>query len=257
MKVVILAGGKGTRIAEESINKPKPLVTIGSQPIIWHIMKHYSYYGFNDFIICCGYKGHLIKEYFMNYCAFNSDLTIDLKKNSLSIKNKILESWKINLVDTGDETMTGGRILRLKKILKDEENFLLTYGDGLSNVNIKKLLSSHKKGNKLATITVVNPKGRYGIIDIKNGNLVDSFIEKPTESKSWINGGFFVFNREVFDFLKKDTDILEQGPIQKIAKKKQLSAYKHFGFWKAMDTLNDKVYLEKLWQSRNCPWKTW
>ncbi len=257
MKVVILAGGKGTRISEESINKPKPLIEIGAKPIIWHIMKHYSHFGLNDFIICCGYKGYLLKEYFANYYMHNSDLTIDLKNNNLEIKRTNSEPWKISLVDTGENTMTGGRILKIKDILNKEKDFCLTYGDGVSNINIKKLIDFHKKNKKLATITVVKPQGRYGMIDLNKNNLVEKFAEKPDGDGSWVNGGFFVFNQGIFNFLKKDSDILEQGPIQKISKNKQLAAYKHLGFWKAMDTLNDKNYLEDLWSKPKCPWKNW
>ena len=257
MKVVILAGGKGTRISEESFSKPKPLIEIGTKPIIWHIMKSYSYYGLNDFVICCGYKGYLLKEYFANYYMHNSDVTIDLKNNDLKINRINSEPWKISLIDTGENTMTGGRIRRLKEFLKKEENFCLTYGDGVSNININKLLDFHKKNMKIATITVVKPKGRYGMISLKNNNLVKDFDEKPDGDGSWVNGGFFVFNKKIFEFLRKDSDILEQGPIQKISKKQQLAAYCHTGFWKAMDTLNDKNYLEKLWLKKKCPWKIW
>ena len=257
MKVVILAGGKGTRISEESFSKPKPLIEIGTKPIIWHIMKSYSYYGLNDFVICCGYKGYLLKEYFANYYMHNSDVTIDLKNNDLKINRINSEPWKISLIDTGENTMTGGRIRRLKEFLKKEENFCLTYGDGVSNININKLLDFHKKNMKIATITVVKPKGRYGMISLKNNNLVKDFDEKPDGDGSWVNGGFFVFNKKIFEFLRKDSDILEQGPIQKISKKEQLAAYRHEGFWKAMDTLNDKNYLEKLWLKKKCPWKIW
>ena len=257
MKVIILAGGRGTRISEESFNKPKPLIEIGSKPIIWHIMKIYSQFGLNDFVICCGYKGYLLKEYFANYYMHNSDITIDLKNNDLQVNRVNSEPWKISLIDTGENTMTGGRILKLKDLLKKEENFCLTYGDGVSDINIKKLLHFHKKNKKVATITVVKPKGRYGMISLTKNNLVKNFDEKPDGDGSWINGGFFVFNKKIFNFLKKDSDILEQGPIQKISKKKELSAYRHGGFWKAMDTLNDKNYLEELWVQKKCPWKTW
>ena len=257
MKVVILAGGIGTRISEESVNKPKPLIEIGFKPIIWHIMKTYSHYGLNDFIICCGYKGYLLKEYFANYYMHNSDVTINLSNNDLQINKANVEPWKINLIDTGENTMTGGRILRIKNLLKNDENFCLTYGDGLSNVNIKKLLDFHKKNKKIATITVVKPSGRYGKISLGSNNKVENFHEKPEGDGSWVNGGFFVFNKKIFDFLKKDSDILEQGPIQKISKKKQLIAFRHSGFWKAMDTLNDKKYLEDLWLKNKCPWKIW
>ena len=257
MKVVILAGGIGTRISEESIYKPKPLIEIGSKPIIWHIMKAYSHYGLNDFVICCGYKGYLLKEYFANYYMHNSDVTIDLKNNDLQINRINSEPWKISLIDTGENTMTGGRILRLKDFLKKEENFCLTYGDGVSNINIKNLLDFHKKNKKIMTITVVKPKGRYGMISLGAGNLVEKFDEKPDGDGSWVNGGFFVLNKKFFNFLKKDSDVLEQGPIQKISKKRQIVAFRHTGFWKAMDTLNDKNYLEKLWSKNTCPWRIW
>ena len=257
MKVVILAGGKGTRISEESINKPKPLIEIGGKPIIWHIMKHYSQYGFNDFIICCGYKGYLLKEYFVNYYMHSSDISIDLKTNKIEIKENNSEPWKVSLIDTGENTMTGGRILKLKNILKKEKNFFLTYGDGVSDVNLKKLKSFHSKNNKIATVSVVKPQGRYGMIDLHKNNLVKKFAEKPDGDGSWINGGFFIFNQKIFNFLNKSSDILEQGPIQKISKRGQLAAYKHLGFWKAMDTINDKNYLEDLWLKSKCPWKIW
>ena len=257
MKVVILAGGKGTRISEESISKPKPLIEIGNKPIIWHIMKHYSHFGFNDFIICCGYKGNLLKEYFVNYYMHNSDISIDLQNNSLKIKKNNSEPWKISLIDTGESTMTGGRILKLKNILKKEKNFCLTYGDGISDIDIQKLQKFHFKNNKIATVTVVKPQGRYGMIDLDKNNLVKTFAEKPDGDGSWVNGGFFIFNHKIFNFLKKSSDILEQGPIQKISKRGQLAAFKHLGFWKAMDTLNDKNYLENLWLKNKCPWKIW
>ena len=220
-------------------------------------MKVYSHYGLNDFVICCGYKGYLLKEYFANYYMHNSDVTIDLKDNNLQINRINSEPWKISLIDTGENTMTGGRIFRLKNFLKEEENFCLTYGDGISNINIKNLLHFHKKNKKIATITVVKPKGRYGMISLAKNNLVENFDEKPDGDGSWVNGGFFVFNKKIFNFLKKDSDILEQGPIQKISKQQQLVAFQHVGFWKAMDTLNDKNYLEQLWLKKNCPWKIW
>lgn len=257
MKVVILAGGRGSRISEESLYKPKPLIEVGGKPIIWHIMKHYSHYGFNDFIICCGYKGYLLKEYFVNYYMHNSDITVDLKRNNLKIKKNNSEPWKVSLIDTGENTMTGGRILKLKNILKKEKNFFLTYGDGVSDININKLLNFHNKNNKLATISVVKPQGRYGMIDLKKNAYVKKFAEKPDGDGSWVNGGFFVLNNGIFNFLKKASDIFEQGPIQKISKKRQLVAFKHLGFWKAMDTVNDKHFLEALWSKPKCPWKIW
>ena len=257
MKVVILAGGLGTRFSEYTERIPKPMVEIGGKPIIWHIMKHYSKYGFNDFIICCGYKGYLLKEYFVNYYMHSSDISIDLKTNEIEIKKNNSEPWKVSLIDTGENTMTGGRILKLKNILKKEKNFFLTYGDGVSDVNLKKLKSFHFKNNKIATVSVVKPLGRYGMIDLHKNNLVKTFAEKPDGDGSWVNGGFFIFNQKIFNFLNKSSDILEQGPIQKISKQGQLAAFKHLGFWKAMDTLNDKNYLEDLWLKSKCPWKIW
>jgi glucose-1-phosphate cytidylyltransferase len=217
-------------------------------------MKIYSFYGINDFIIACGYKGYIIKEYFSNYYLHNSDTTVDLKNNNLIFNKSNAEPWKISLVDTGENTMTGGRLLRLKDYLKKEENFCLTYGDGVSNINIKALINFHKKNKKLVTMTVVQPKGRYGLTKLNN-NVVGRFEEKS--SQDWFNGGFFIMNNRVFDFLSKDSDILEKEPIQKIVKRKQLGAFKHNGFWKAMDTLSDKNYLEGLWIKNNCPWKIW
>jgi glucose-1-phosphate cytidylyltransferase len=257
MKVIILAGGMGTRISEESIYKPKPLIEVGSKPIIWHIMKIYSYFGLNDFIICCGYKGYMLKEYFANYYLRNSDVSIDLKNNNLQIKKINSEPWNISLIDTGDSTMTGGRLFRLKNFLKNEEDFCLTYGDGVSNINIRGLIDFHKKNKKTATVTVVKPKGRYGMISLNKNNLVKTFDEKPDGDGSWVNGGFFVFNKKIFNYVTKDSDILEQGPLQKISNNNQLVAFRHFGFWKAMDTLNDKNYLENLWLKSKCPWKIW
>jgi glucose-1-phosphate cytidylyltransferase len=257
MKVVILAGGKGTRISEESINKPKPLIEIGSKPIIWHIMKHYSHFGLNDFIICCGYKGYLLKEYFANYYMHNSDLTIDLKTNNLEIKKINSEPWRITLVDTGDNTMTGGRILKIKDILKKEKDFCLTYGDGVSNISIKKLIDFHKKNKKLATITVVKPQGRYGMIDLNKNNLVEKFAEKPDGDGSWVNGGFFVLHPDIINHIKGDHSIFESDTLTELAKNNQLVAYKHSGFWQPMDTLREKNLLNELWSKDAAPWKTW
>ena len=260
MKIVILAGGLGTRISEETNLKPKPLIEIGEYPILWHIMKIYSHYGFDDFIICCGYKGYMIKNFFLNYVNFNSDLNINLKTDKYKKLNNIKEKWKIKLVDTGLNTMTGGRILRLKKFFKPNENFCMTYGDGLSNINIKELIKFHKNNNKLATVTAVKPTGRYGAIEIEkknNQNLIKNFIEKPSGDKNWINGGFFVLNQKIFKYLNNDQDIWEREPLKKLSKDKNLIAYKHKGFWKSMDTLNDKNYLTNLWNQSNAPWKIW
>lgn len=256
MKLVILSGGKGTRISEESILKPKPLIEIGNMPIIWHIMKIYSFFGINEFVICCGYKGYLIKEYFANYSLHASDVTIDISKNTIDVHRKSVENWKVSLVDTGEDTLTGGRILRIKNYIK--EDFLLTYGDGVSNVNIKKLIDHHKSNKKLATMTVVQPQGRFGIVDInKKNNLVENFSEKPKGDGSWINGGFFVLKQDIFKYLKEDSTVWEKEPLEKLSKNSQLSAYHHNGFWHAMDTMRDKQYLDNLWLSKKAPWKLW
>lgn len=254
MQAVILAGGRGTRISEESLVRPKPLIEIGGKPIIWHIMKNYSHYGINEFLICCGYKAELVKEYFANFGLYSSDITVDIKSKKIVFHKKKLEDWKITLIDTGVETQTGGRIRRVKKYLKD--TFCLTYGDGLSDVNIGKTIEFHKKNNKLATITTVQPAGRFGAVNIKN-NLVNKFVEKPIGDDGWINAGFFVLNKKVIDFIKDDNSVWEKNPLINLSKKKQLVAYKHKSFWHPMDTLRDKEHLEKLWNSKRCPWKIW
>jgi glucose-1-phosphate cytidylyltransferase len=257
MKLVILAGGQGTRISEESILRPKPLIEIGGMPIIWHIMKIYSFFGIKDFIICCGYKGYLIKEYFANYSLHLSDVTIDISKNSIDFHRKgSLADWKITLVDTGENTLTGGRVLRIKNYVN--EDFLLTYGDGVANVNIKQLIRYHKLNKKTATMTVVQPQGRFGVVDIdKKNNLVKKFSEKPKGDGSWINGGFFVLKKDIFKYLKDDSTIWEKDPLEKISKKSQLIAYHHHGFWHPMDTMRDKNYLDSLWLLQKAPWKLW
>ena len=256
MKLVILSGGKGTRISEESVLKPKPLVEIGQMPIIWHIMKIYSFFGINEFIICCGYKGYLIKEYFSNYSLHRSDITINIIKNTIDVHKKNAENWKITLVDTGQETLTGGRILRIKNYIQDD--FLLTYGDGVANINIKELINYHKSINKLATMTVVQPQGRFGIVDIdRESNLVKNFYEKPKGDGYWINGGFFVLKKDIFRYLKDDYTIWEKEPLEKLSKDSELAAYYHKDFWYAMDTMRDKDYLDKIWSSNNAPWKLW
>jgi glucose-1-phosphate cytidylyltransferase len=257
MKTIILCGGLGTRLSEETHLKPKPMVEIGGKPILWHIMKFYSSFGINDFIICCGYKGYLIKEYFVNYYLHNADIDIDLKNNKVKIHKNNHEHWNVKLVDTGENTMTGGRILRVKKFLKKGEDFCLTYGDGLSDINIKKLILFHKKHKNLATITAAKPTGRYGSIEIDKKNIVSNFTEKPEGDNNWINGGFFVLNEGIFKYLKNDHDIWEQGPLQILSEQKKLMAYKHHGFWKAMDTLSDKHYLENIWHTKKVPWKLW
>lgn len=256
MKVVILAGGLGTRLSEETTLKPKPMVEIGGMPILWHIMKVYSAHGYNDFIICCGYKGYLIKEYFANYFLHKSDITIDLKNNSVKMHDSQAEPWTITLVDTGVDSMTGGRIKRIKPHVGNEP-FLLTYGDGLSNVNIKASVEFHKQNKKICTVTSVQPLGRFGALDIRENNMVHSFLEKPKGDGSWINGGFFVCQPEVFNYIEDDSTIFERTPMEKLASDGQLIAFKHEGFWKPMDTLRDKVELEENWADKKAPWKIW
>ncbi|MDC3207066.1 glucose-1-phosphate cytidylyltransferase [Pelagibacteraceae bacterium] len=257
MKCVILAGGLGTRLSEETSVKPKPMVKIGTQPIIWHIMKIYSHYGIKDFIVCCGYKSEIIKSYFLNYSKMNSNLIINLKDNKVEFLNKKSEDWKITLVETGKDTMTGGRLRRVKNLLNNDENFLMTYGDGLSNINLNKLIKFHKTNKSIATITGIEQNSRFGVIKVGKNNKVKSFLEKPLYHNSLINGGFFMFNKKIFQYLKNDKTILEKTPLEKIVKERKLYVYKHNGFWYSMDTLRDKVYLEKLWYSSNPPWKIW
>ena len=255
MKVVILAGGLGTRFSEETEKKPKPMIEIGGRPILWHIMKHYSYYGLNEFIICCGYKGYLVKEFFLNYSSFLNDFTIDLNTNLIQNHTSFSENWKVTLVDTGQNTMTGGRIARIKKYLKDDENFCMTYGDGLSNVNIQKLIKFHLSHNKIATLTAVKPEGRFGSIEIKK-NMITNFKEKKIDKFSYVNGGFFVLNKKIFKFLKSDETVFEEGPVRSLARNKNLAAFKHEDFWQPMDTIRDRNLLEKLWVN-SAPWKIW
>ena len=255
MQLVILAGGKGSRISEETIFRPKPLIEIGNMPIIWHIMKYYSCFGVNEFIICCGYKGYLMKEFFANYLLHSSDIIVNTSNKKISILNKTKENWTVKLIDTGDETNTAGRVLRIKNYLKD--SFLLTYGDGLSNVNIGKLVKFHKKNKKMVTLTSVQPIGRFGAVKILEKNIVDNFEEKPVGDGGWINGGFFVINKKMLNFIKNDNSTLETDVLPLIAKKKEVSAFKHKHFWYAMDTLRDRNYLEKLWSSNSAPWKIW
>lgn len=253
MKVVLLAGGYGTRISEESILKPKPMIEIGGKPIIWHIMKIYSKYEYNDFIICCGYKGYMIKEYFLNYYNYNNNFTIDLKTGNVDIHNVNSEPWKVTLIDTGLDTMTGGRIKRIKEYIGNE-TFLLTYGDGVANVDINKLVEFHKENKKLATITAVKPPGRFGALNIDIKGNVKEFVEKPAGDGNWINGGFFVLEPEVIDYISDDSTIFEKEPLENLAKDNQLSAYLHSDFWKPMDTLRDKNELEELWNSNKGIW---
>lgn len=258
MKVVILAGGLGTRITEETNIKPKPMIEIGGKPIIWHIMKIYSEHGFNDFVVCLGYKGHLIKEYFINYFLYNSDITVELEKNVVDVHFTNSESFKVTLVDTGLNTNTAGRIKRIQKHVKDEA-FMLTYGDGVANINIKELLKFHKSNNKLATLTSIQLPGRFGNIETTDQGIVTKFQEKPEGDGVWINGGFFVLEPGIFKYLEGDMDDVqwEKKPLIDIANDGQLSAYKHGGFWKCMDAMRDKIELEELWATSKAPWKIW
>lgn len=256
MKVVILAGGLGTRLSEETVVKPKPMVEIGEKPIIWHIMKTYSHYGFNDFIICLGYKGYMLKEYFANYFLHQSDMTVDMEKNTIKYHKSRAEKWKITLVDTGLETQTGGRIKRIQNYIENK-TFMLTYGDGVGDININDSLDFHKKNNKLATITAVQPIGRFGAINIDNLSHVSSFHEKPKGDGSWINGGFFILEPKIFDYIENDFSIWEREPLENLAKDNQLIAYKHNGFWRPMDTLRDKKLLDEMWKNGNAQWKIW
>ena len=256
MKVVILAGGLGTRLSEETNLRPKPMVDIGDKPILWHIMKLYSHYGFNDFIICLGYKGYFIKEYFANYFLHQSDVTIDLANNSVETHQSQAEPWKITLVDTGKETMTGGRIKRIQKYTGNEP-FLLTYGDGVGDVNINNLVSFHQSHGKMLTVTAVQPSGRFGALNLNDENEVTSFLEKPKGDGAWINGGFFVCQPEVFDYIEKDATIFEKEPMEGIAADGEMVAFKHEGYWKPMDTLRDKYELEREWNSGKAPWMVW
>lgn len=257
MKVVILAGGLGTRISEESHLRPKPMIEIGGAPILWHIMKYYSQFGHNEFVICCGYKGYIIKEYFANYYLHRSDITFDFRKeNSIKIHNNVAEPWKVTLVDTGLNTQTGGRIKRIKKYIGDE-TFMMTYGDGVSDVNIKELINQHKAKGMVATMTAVQPGGRFGVLDINNDNSVHSFKEKSKEDGGWINGGFMVLEPEIFDYLEADDTVLERGPLEELARINQLNAYKHYGFWQCMDNQRDKWILDNLLEKNSAPWKIW
>ncbi len=257
MKCVILAGGFGTRISEETHLKPKPMVEIGGMPIIWHIMKIYSSYGINDFVICCGYKGYMIKEYFANYLYHTCDITFDLSKNNLPIiHNKSSEPWKVTLVDTGLETQTAGRLAKVKSFL-GHERFCFTYGDGLSDINIREVINQHNQLNSLVTLTAIQPPGRFGSVEIKDNNKITGFLEKPAGDKSWVNGGFFVVEPDIFKFIKSSNDTWENDVIPKLAASGKVACYKHKGFWQCMDTLRDKNKLEKYWQEGDAPWKSW
>lgn len=255
-KAVILAGGMGTRISEESAVKPKPMIEIGGKPILWHILKIYSHHGINDFVICLGYKGYVIKEYFSNYFLHSSDVTFDMADNRMEIHQRNAEPWRITLVDTGEKTMTGGRIKRVAPYVKDDEYFLLTYGDGVADVDIAGTIAFHKAHGKLATLTGVQPPGRFGALDIEGG-AIRSFQEKPNGDGAWVNGGFFVCDPKVVDLVEADHVSWEREPLETLAKSGQIDAYLHDGFWQPMDTLRDKVYLEELWQSGHAPWKVW
>jgi glucose-1-phosphate cytidylyltransferase len=256
MKAVILAGGLGTRISEETHLKPKPMIEIGGKPILWHIMKIYSHHGINDFIICCGYKGYLIKEYFANYFLHMSDVTFDMSNNSMQVHQQSAEPWKVTLIDTGDNTMTGGRLKRVAPYLQGEEAFCFTYGDGVSDVDITQLLAFHKAQKVKATLTATYPPGRFGALDMA-GHKVQSFKEKPKGDGGMINGGFFVLSPSVIDLVDGDSCIWERAPLETLAEQGQLAAYQHHGFWQPMDTLRDKTHLEELWQSGEAPWKVW
>jgi glucose-1-phosphate cytidylyltransferase len=256
MKIVILAGGSGTRLSEETGIKPKPLVEIGGMPILWHIMKIYSAYGFNEFVICLGYKGYLIKEYFANHFLHKSDITIDLASNAVQVLDSQVEPWKITLIDTGINTMTGGRIKRIQPHVGNEP-FMLTYGDGVSDVNIETLLNFHREHRKYCTVTAVQPVGKFGALNINKLGIVDSFQEKPKGDGTWINGGFFVCEPQVFDYIEGDQTFWELDPLENLAKQNQMIAYLHESFWRPMDTLRDKMDLENIWDAGKAPWKVW
>ena len=258
MKVVILAGGMGTRISEESHLRPKPMIEIGDFPILWHIMKTYAHHGFNDFIICCGYKQYVVKEYFANYFLHNSDVTFDFRmQNHMVVHHNVSEPWRVTVVDTGKHTLTGGRILNIKNYVQ-EETFMMTYGDGVSDVDIKKLVEFHRSHGKIATVTVVQPEGKFGTMSLSEENRVTSFREKIRGDGNWINGGYFVLGPGIFDYLKQgDETIFERAPLEEMAADGQLCAYRHTGFWHPMDTLRDKVELDEMWASADCPWRLW
>ncbi|HHQ4683433.1 TPA: glucose-1-phosphate cytidylyltransferase [Aeromonas veronii] len=255
MKAIILAGGLGTRISEESHLRPKPMIDIGGKPILWHIMKIYSHYGINDFIICLGYKGYIIKEYFANYFLHMSDITFDMRTNQMYVHEEHAEPWRVTLVDTGEHSMTGGRLKRVREYIGDE-TFCFTYGDGVADIDIKALLNHHQRAARVATVTAIQPPGRYGALNINDGR-VNNFQEKPAGDGAWVNGGFFVLEPRIFDYLTDDMTSFEGEPLFSLAQEGQLSAYQHSGFWQAMDTLREKNYLEELWQSGSAPWRVW
>ena len=257
MKAVILAGGLGTRISEETHLKPKPMIEIGGKPILWHIMKIYSAHGVNDFVVCCGYKGYLIKEYFANYFLHTSDVTFDLEANRMEVHQRYAEPWKVTLVDTGDDTMTGGRLKRVRAYVADQDSFCMTYGDGVGNVDIRKVIDFHNRQNVAATLVAARPPGRFGALDLDGAGRVRNFKEKPSGDGGMINGGFFVLSPRVFDLISGDETIWEKEPLETLAASAQLAAYTHDGFWQPMDTLRDKTHLEELWASGRAPWKVW
>lgn len=256
MKAVILAGGLGTRLSEETSTRPKPMIEIGGKPILWHILKMYSRHGINDFVICCGYKGYLIKEYFANYFLHMSDVTFDMRSNRMEVHHKRAEPWKVTVVDTGESTMTGGRLRQVAEYVRSDEAFCMTYGDGVSNLDISATIAFHKRHGKAATLTATYPPGRFGALNIE-GQQVKQFMEKPRGDGALINGGFFVLSPRVLDYLSSDATVWEQQPLQRLAAEDQLMAYTHHGFWQPMDTLRDKTYLEELWAKGDAPWKTW
>jgi glucose-1-phosphate cytidylyltransferase len=256
MKAVILAGGRGTRLSEETGTRPKPMVEIGGRPILWHILKMYAHHGVNEFVICCGYKGYILKEYFANYFLHMSDVTFDMRSNEMRVHQKRAEPWQVTLVDTGDDSMTGGRLLRVAEYVRDEEAFCLTYGDGVSDVDIAATISFHKQHGRKATLTATYPPARFGALEVKNRRVL-SFQEKPMGESGRINGGFFVLSPRVLEYLQNDTTVWEQGPLTRLAAEGELMAYEHEGFWLPMDTLRDKHQLEELWASGRAPWKQW
>ena len=257
MKAVILAGGLGTRISEETHLKPKPMIEIGGKPILWHIMKIYSFHGINDFIICCGYKGYVIKEYFANYFLHMSDVTFDMAENKMEVHQKHVEPWSVTLIDTGEDTLTGGRIKRIKEYVKDEEAFCFTYGDGVADIDISALVNFHQLHGKLATVTATHPPGRYGALKISQDNLVKQFSEKTDSQNAWVNAGFFVLSPVVIDRIAGDQTSWEGEPLAVLAEDSELEAFKHVGFWQPMDTLREKNHLEELWNCAKAPWKCW
>ncbi|TWO72301.1 glucose-1-phosphate cytidylyltransferase [Caenimonas sedimenti] len=256
MKAVILAGGLGTRLSEETATRPKPMVEIGGRPILWHILKMYSHHGINDFVICCGYKGYVIKEYFANYFLHMSDVTFDMRSNRMEVHQKRAEPWNVTLVDTGDESMTGGRLLRVAKYVKDDEAFCFTYGDGVGDIDITGSIAFHREHGKVATMTATYPPGRFGAIDIQDGRVIN-FKEKPRGDGALVNGGFFVLNPQVLTYIKSDKTVWEQEPLNQLAESGELMGFRHDGFWQPMDTLRDKHLLEELWASGRAPWKKW